>query len=106
MKSNKYLLLAMALFTLGSTQGQDTMTLVNKEIILCKVKTINRNDVDYVLWTSQSGPIYGVSKAMIHRIQYETGGDLMLNPLPVEEQRTQVRDSSTKETQMQGTYIQ
>jgi len=101
MKLHNSLLIAAGLFFTGTTMAQDTMTLVNKEVILCKVKTINRSDVDYVLWTSRSGPIYGVSKAMIHKIQYETGGELILNPLPTEEKRSVSRDSA-----MQGTYMQ
>jgi len=106
MKLHTILPMAAMLFVTGNLTAQDTMTLVNREVVLCKVKTINRSDVDYVLWTSQSGPIYGVSKAMIHRIQYETGGDLILNPLPTEEKRTLVLDTAVQGTNMQRTYMQ
>ncbi|MBU6325003.1 MAG: hypothetical protein KJS92_05895 [Bacteroidetes bacterium] len=101
MKLHKILPVAALLFVTGNLAAQDTLILVNKEVVLCKVKTINRSDVDYVLWTSKSGPIYGVSKSMIHKIQYETGGEVILNPLPKEEKRSTGRDSA-----MQGTYMQ
>lgn len=102
MKLYKSILAAIALHFAGTIMAQDTMTLLNKEVILCKVKTINRSDVDYVLWTSRSGPVYGVSKSMIHKIQYETGGDLILNPMPAEAPRSEVRDSAVQGTYMQG----
>jgi hypothetical protein len=102
MKPYKFLLTAAALLFTGIIMAQDTMTLLNREVILCKVKTINRSDVDYVLWTSRSGPVYGVSKTMIHKIQYETGGDLILNPMPVDEPKAMVRDSAVQGTYMQG----
>ncbi len=101
MKLNKLLLIAAGMLTMFSAYSQDTMTLLNREVILCKVKTINRNDVDYVLWSSSSGPIYGVSKAMIHKIQYETGGEVLLNPMP-----NKVQVIISKDTALQGTYMQ
>ena len=101
MKRYTIFLTAAMLFT-GNIMAQDTMTLLNREVILCKVKTINRSDVDYVLWTSRSGPVYGVAKSMIHKIQYETGGDLVLNPMHSEEKKSATRDSAVQGTYMQG----
>jgi hypothetical protein len=90
----KYAFLVLALMGIAQvTMAQDTLYLVNREQIQCRVKSVNRSDVDYVLWSSQSGPLYAVSKSLVHKIVYETGSSLVLNEMP--EQVRVVKDTSS-----------
>lgn len=79
----KSLLAAFAFLSLASAiQAQDTLWLVNGEMIRCRVKTINRTDVDYIPW-GQAGPLYSINKGYLLRVVYETGSNVVFQETPV-----------------------
>jgi len=84
-KSEQHIKLLLAGFFLLSLPNllpaQDTLWLVNGEMIRCRVKTINRTDVDYIPW-GQNGPLYAVNKALLQRLVYETGSSVVFQQVP------------------------
>ena len=75
--------------------AQDTLWLVNGEMIRCRVKTINRTDVDYIPW-GQAGPLYSINKGYLLRLVYETGSNVVFQeaPAPVSDSALALADSA------------
>ncbi len=75
--------------------AQDTLWLVNGEMLRCRVKTINRVDVDYIPW-GQSGPLYSINKALLLKLVYETGSNVVFQeaPAPVSDAAVAAADSA------------
>jgi hypothetical protein len=83
-KKRKAISLITGCFLLGlasALSAQDTLWLTNGEMIRCRVKTINRTDVDYIPW-GQSGPLYAVNKTLLQRLVYETGSSVVFQQAP------------------------
>lgn len=83
-KKRKAISLITGCFLLGCSSvlsAQDTLWLMNGEMIRCRVKTINRTDVDYIPW-GQNGPLYAVNKALLQRLVYETGSSVVFQEAP------------------------
>lgn len=79
----KAAMLGLALLGAGaSLAAQDTLWLVNGDHIRCRVKSVNRVDVDYIPW-GQSGPLYSVNKGILLRLVYETGSTVVFQNTPV-----------------------
>jgi len=90
--------LLLGFFLLGIPNmlpAQDTLWLVNGEQIRCRVKAINRVDVDYIPW-GQAGPLYSVNKAYLLRLVYETGSNVVFQeaPAPVSDSAVAAADST------------
>jgi hypothetical protein len=75
--------------------AQDTLWLVNGEMIRCRVKTINRVDVDYIPW-GQAGPLYSINKSYLLKLVYETGSNVVFQeaPAPVSDAAVAAADST------------
>lgn len=61
------------LFVSGSALAQDTLVLVNENVIPCKVLKVKNSSIDYQKRRGESAPVYNINKSLVHYIIYNSG---------------------------------
>lgn len=71
----KHFVIALSLLLLIplSLKAQDVILKTDGSTVLAKVVSITANEVEYYLWTAQSGPLYVIKQADIRQINYQNG---------------------------------
>lgn len=69
----RYIFIIVLLFTSLSLRAQDVILKKDGSTVLAKVVSVRADDVEYYIWTSQTGPLYVIKKEDIQQINYQNG---------------------------------
>ncbi len=72
-------------FFTSSLWCQDTIKVVEGELIIAKVKEINEKEITYKKFTNINGPLYIVNKKDVISIAYQNGETEIFNKIVISE---------------------